>query len=317
MKKTANLIIKNNLTVKRNPLCQAGVAYCFSCPMPNCKSVSYIGMTQTTLSRRLTYHAQSGSIFLHFKSEHCRKPKREELCNNTVILSSANSRQRLAIKEAILISEKNPTLNRQYDNFNNILKLGNRSHTTTLPTQNLKPNNTPSDTPIDALSNPILTLENPIPPKQSLAYKDKLNPVPTPAPVENQPNLVPIPSINLVSEPPNETHIPNLRPRNKSHPIPNLTQINTEVPPIHGLNPNPENNLSTLDFPDMMSVLLRFGIVLEKLTELPLDDYCKKYSLDPEVEDNVDSTNDMCIARRVRGLNRKARHSTHLSQQEN
>ena len=119
----SNLIMKNNLAIKSTPLQKTNVIYSFSCPSPHCKADQYIGLTQTTLSRRLTMHAQAGSILQHFKTKHKTKPTRQQLVDNTKILAKAESRYKLAIKEALLILKKNPQINKQFDNFTNILKL--------------------------------------------------------------------------------------------------------------------------------------------------------------------------------------------------
>ena len=121
--KTCNLVMKSNTMSKSSPLCQTNIVYRFDSPMPHCKAESYIGMTQTTLSRRLTYHVQSGSIYKHFKQEHEIKPNRDQLADNTSIIAKANNRYKLAIKEALFILEYAPTINKQFDNFVNILKL--------------------------------------------------------------------------------------------------------------------------------------------------------------------------------------------------
>ena len=130
--KTVNLVMRNNLMTNSSPLCRTNVIYEFICPLPHCKAENYIGMTQTTVSRRLSYHAQSGSILKHFTSQHNSKPTREILVNNTNIVTFAENRYKLAIKEALLIQEKSPSINKQYDNFVNILKLNTRRAISTL-----------------------------------------------------------------------------------------------------------------------------------------------------------------------------------------
>ena len=135
--KTFNLVMKNNLMTKPSPLCRTNVIYEFVCPLPHCKAEKYIGMTQTTVSRRLSYHAQSGSIFKHFDNKHNCKPTRDTLINNTNIIASAENRYKLSIKEALLIREKNPAINKQYDNFVNILKLN--THKTSFSLNNRTP----------------------------------------------------------------------------------------------------------------------------------------------------------------------------------
>ena len=123
--KTHSLVMKNNLTPRPSDLQQSNLVYKFSCPLPHSKAVEYIGFTQTTLSRRLTMHGQNGSIFKHFMSIHNVKPTREQLTHNTIIIAKANDRYKLSIKEALLILNEKPSLNIQFENFGNILKLYN------------------------------------------------------------------------------------------------------------------------------------------------------------------------------------------------
>ena len=127
-KKTSNLIMKNNLTSRNSTLQQTNVIYEFSCPNPHSKAEKYIGMTQATISRRLTMHAQAGSILQHFIDEHQTKPTRKQLTENTIIIARAQNRYKLALKEALLILSNAPSINRQYDNFSNILKLSTRKN---------------------------------------------------------------------------------------------------------------------------------------------------------------------------------------------
>ena len=122
-RRTANLIMRNNLNTNHSDLQQTNVIYNFMCPLPHCKAEQYIGLTQTTLSRRLTMHAQAGSIFQHFKTKHQAKPTRIQLTENTTIIARAENRFKLAIKEALLILHNAPDINKQFDNFTSILKL--------------------------------------------------------------------------------------------------------------------------------------------------------------------------------------------------
>ena len=94
--------MKNNLTPPSSKLEQTNVIYEFTCPMSHSQVMQYIGFTQTTLSQRLTFHHQNGSIHSHFKKEHHIKPTREQLTNNTNIISRGKDRLRLAIKESLL-----------------------------------------------------------------------------------------------------------------------------------------------------------------------------------------------------------------------
>ena len=71
----------------------------------------------------MTRYVQAGSIKRHFEDVHNIKSTKYKLLDNTTILTQFNSRQKLYIKEALLIIQSNPKINKQYDNFNNILKL--------------------------------------------------------------------------------------------------------------------------------------------------------------------------------------------------
>ena len=121
--KTCNLVMKNNMGPKLPNLSQTGVVYNFKCPLPHSKAENYIGMTQATVSHRLTNHVQAGSISSHFKQHHNSKLTKGTLVNNTNIIAKSDNRYKLAIKEALLILNLEPSINKQFDNFTNILKL--------------------------------------------------------------------------------------------------------------------------------------------------------------------------------------------------
>ena len=137
--RTSNLVMKNNLTTEYSPLNQTNVVYQFTCPYPHRKADCYIGMTQTTLLRRMNAHAHNGSIFEHFMNEHSIKPTKVKLTENTTVIARADNRFQLAIKEALLILQNAPSINKQFDNFTNILKL--RAHQN--PNLNLTKNTIP------------------------------------------------------------------------------------------------------------------------------------------------------------------------------
>ena len=160
--KTANLVMKNNMSPVTTKLQQSDVVYKFSCPLPHSQAVEYVGLCQTTLSRRLTMHGQDGGILKHFETNHNTKPTREQLTENTVIIDKASDRYRLAIKEALHIIHIKPLINTQYDNFSNILKLYNhrpntqKTKTVTNPTK-LGPNlQTISSPPNNTKHGPIV-----------------------------------------------------------------------------------------------------------------------------------------------------------------
>ena len=128
---------------------QTNLIYKFTCPLPHSQAAEYVGFTQTTLSRRFTAHGQNGSIYQHFLLDHNQKPRREDLTENTTIISKSPNRYRLAIKEALLILKIGPSINRQFDNFTNILKLFSYRN------QNQESNSTKSGHFLRCSSNPL------------------------------------------------------------------------------------------------------------------------------------------------------------------
>ena len=195
--KSCNLVMKNNMADKVSSMRSTNVIYDFECPVPNCKSERYIGMTQTTLFRRLGYHLNSGSIFKHFAANHNCKPSRELLENNTKIIARADNRYRLAIKEAILILEHSPSINKQFDNFVHVLKL--HSHRGYKPTNsNNLPLNNPShidDKPTESLDKKATDLTS-LPPPSHVK-----NPNPPHNPPTYDPPLIKNMQDNPVSDP--------------------------------------------------------------------------------------------------------------------
>ena len=76
--------------------------------------------------------------------------KKSQLLDNTKILSHADNRHKLFIKEALLISSHAPKINRQYDNFTNVLKLYKPRHSNI---NNITTSNVISDVNIPSLPN--------------------------------------------------------------------------------------------------------------------------------------------------------------------
>ena len=132
-RKAANFIIRNNLSPPTPPLLQTGLIYEFKCPFPHGQVESYIGLTQTTLKQRLLSHTYKGSIHDHFVTHHGCRPNKSQLEENTSILSKATDRYRLSIKEALFISQQQPSINRQFETFTHTLKLFRNSRPTTIP----------------------------------------------------------------------------------------------------------------------------------------------------------------------------------------
>ena len=122
-KKTSNLVMKNSVDSESDDLKKTNVVYEFKCPMSHDQVASYIGITQNSLSRRLTLHLQNGSIKQHYLQYHNKEITRKEIVDNTKIIKMESNRYRLLIKEALLIQQKGPIINKQFDCFPNILKL--------------------------------------------------------------------------------------------------------------------------------------------------------------------------------------------------
>jgi hypothetical protein len=127
-RKVSNLIMKNNSTKTYNKLQSTNVLYKFTCPHEDCKlqhNVEYIGMTTTTLSRRLTCHLSSGGPKEHMRGSHLTTLTRKVLEDNTQIIKQYHDPTRLAVAEALLIKEATPVINSQTTGFARTLKLFN------------------------------------------------------------------------------------------------------------------------------------------------------------------------------------------------
>jgi hypothetical protein len=124
-KKTRNLLMQNSLS-KPSDLQRTNVIYEFSCPTEGCKllrNVKYVGMTTTTLSRRLTMHLSSGAPKKRMKDEHNVTLTRQILVENTKILKQFHDPSRLAIYEALLVRENSHSINLQDTGCTRTLKL--------------------------------------------------------------------------------------------------------------------------------------------------------------------------------------------------
>ena len=144
-RKTANLVLRNRAAANKTPLQEDHVVYRFTCPIEGCGPQSYVGMTRTTLSRRLTMHTQNGTIKQHIQQHHHNENKRKILEDGTQILEGERDARRLPILEALYIEKIKPSLNIQ------------REHYGVLPTSKSQPgssrnpqSNTPLQQPITA-----------------------------------------------------------------------------------------------------------------------------------------------------------------------
>ena len=92
--------------------------------------MTYIGLTTTTLRRRMAAHRNHGGINTHFTETHDRKPLVTELLANTTIRHREQQKYRLYIAEAISILNHYPVLNTQTE-YDFILPSARRRTVTT------------------------------------------------------------------------------------------------------------------------------------------------------------------------------------------
>ena len=105
-----------NSTAERKSLEETtNVEYSYKCSVDACKhrAITYIGLTTTTLRRRMQAHRNHGGIHNHFTTTHDRKPLLKELLSNTSIIHRENRTFRLNVAEAVSIALKHPVLNTQ------------------------------------------------------------------------------------------------------------------------------------------------------------------------------------------------------------
>ena len=112
---TASLLMRNSTAPRRQEDQETNVVYQFTCPDDACqrRKTTYIGLTTTTLKRRMQGHRNSGAIHDHYTETHDRKPQVAELLNNTKIINRESTKSRLRIAEAVSIELQRPNLNIQ------------------------------------------------------------------------------------------------------------------------------------------------------------------------------------------------------------
>ena len=114
--KISNLVIKNNSSRSIGVLQKNNVIYQFKCPLGDCISENnniYVGLTSTTLSRRLTMHlSDTSSIAQHLKNIHAQQQNHGKFLLKTTILEHQNNKQKLQILETLFIRNIQPKLNR-------------------------------------------------------------------------------------------------------------------------------------------------------------------------------------------------------------
>ena len=124
---TKSLVMRNNQAPPFPPLQQTNLIYEYKCNQDECEhlpEVSYVGLTTTTLSRRITMHLGSGGPKNHTQSSHPQTPlSRDTMVGNTKIIRKENDLRRLQIYEALIIQQKCPTINNQDTGSSRTLKL--------------------------------------------------------------------------------------------------------------------------------------------------------------------------------------------------
>ena len=106
----------NNPNRDKTPLKQANVVYFYKCTKGDCALLTksgYVGLTTTSLSRRITMHLQSGGPKTHSETEHDTPLTRRDMTEHTTILGTASDKRRLPVLEAVLIREIDPYINMQ------------------------------------------------------------------------------------------------------------------------------------------------------------------------------------------------------------
>ena len=113
---TRSLLMKNNPTRDTDLLKQTNVIYSYKCTLGDCAlrpNCNYIGLTTTSLSRRITMHLQSGGPKTHSDTHHGHRLTRQDMTKNTSILDECSDVRRLHMLEAVYIRDRDPLINRQ------------------------------------------------------------------------------------------------------------------------------------------------------------------------------------------------------------
>ena len=104
---------------------KTNLIYQFSCHEGDCElhNQTFIGLTTTTLSRRLTMHLSNGGPKQHTQNSHNINLTRESLVNSTNIICTNNDPYRLSSLEALYIRKLSPSINKQITSSHRTVKL--------------------------------------------------------------------------------------------------------------------------------------------------------------------------------------------------
>ena len=122
--KTKDHIIKNSLT-SSSVLQMSHVVYRINCPVEDCELLKayYIGQTQNSISRRMTEHLQNGAVKEHMMNKHRTILTRSDIVKNVSCIKRFNNVKKQIIYEALMIMKEKPSINKQNEDFSNVLKL--------------------------------------------------------------------------------------------------------------------------------------------------------------------------------------------------
>ena len=116
-----NLLIKNNPHKSEE---ESHVVYKYVCPHEECQLLNiYIGYTTNPLKKRMTTHAQNGSIISHHVERHGERVPTRGLLEATEVIFRASEVLELKIAEALHIKQEAPTINSQREGEARILHI--------------------------------------------------------------------------------------------------------------------------------------------------------------------------------------------------
>lgn len=113
---TSNLIMSNNPNRDTSLLKQTNVVYFFKCKKADCELLprsGYVGVTTTSMSRRITMHLQAGGPKTHTEKVHGTRLTRHDMTSSMQILAATSDKRRLQVLEAIYIRQLDPSINAQ------------------------------------------------------------------------------------------------------------------------------------------------------------------------------------------------------------
>ena len=120
-RKVSNFVMKNSPNTTK--LQRTNILYKYECNVGDCEPQAYIGYTQTTFSRRITIHLQSGAPLKHSQDFHNSTLNGEHVVSNTSIIRQENDFNRLEIMEALYIKYTKPEINLQTTGRGRTLRL--------------------------------------------------------------------------------------------------------------------------------------------------------------------------------------------------